>query len=147
MIYIVTAHRWGWLNAPMYHVWAGEDREKAVAIAASEVRERGDKYGCQVLECTETSGDMQFNRIAYVCSAYGEKAPYFSPYIQMHQHLGQLVRDAVLQGSILVPDPANPRFATFVNVEAPPWLAGEVNRWMVIARAQDEIGWSGQASE
>lgn len=29
MLYIVTAHRWGWLNADMYHVWAGEDRSRA----------------------------------------------------------------------------------------------------------------------
>jgi hypothetical protein len=147
MIYIVTAHRWGWLNADMYHVWAGADRGKAERIAKAEVIDRGDKYGCQVLECSESPDGMQFRRVAYFCSTYGEKMPYYSPYIAMHQELGQLVRDAVLDGNIITPKPDSPRYATFARVEAPQWLADEVNRRMPIAKAADEIGRNGQQPE
>jgi hypothetical protein len=138
MIYIVTAHRWGWLNAPMYHVWAGEDRAKAEALASAEVIDRGDKYGCQVIQNVETSEAMKFERVAYFCSAYAEKAPYYSAYIDMHEGLGQLVRDAVLRGSISIPDPDNPRYVKSVSVESPQWLVDEVKRRMAMAKAQEE---------
>ncbi len=143
MIYIVTAHRWGWLNAPMYHVWAGHDRSTAEALARGEVIGRGDKVGCQVLECTKEAGEMRFKRVAYFPSTYHEQAPHYSPYIAMHQHLGQFVRDAVLHGSVWIPDPANPRYATTLKVEPPPWLVDEVTRNIALAKAQDEAGPAG----
>lgn len=138
MIYIVTAHRWGWLNTPMYHVWAGEDRARAEAVASAEVIERGDKYGCQVIECDETSQEMKFRRVAYFPSAYAEKAPYYSAYVDTHRALGQLVRDAVLRGSISIPDPDNPRYAKTVTVESPQWLVDEVKRRMEMANAHED---------
>jgi hypothetical protein len=148
MTYIVTAHRWDWLNAPMYHVWAGEDRAKAEEIASAEVIGRGDKYGCQVIECIETPEDMEFQRVAYFPSAYNEKAPYYSAYIDMHESLGRLVRDAVLRGNISIPDPDNPQVAKSVRVETPQWLVDEVRRRMDVAKVEDEAGWNGkQATE
>lgn len=139
MIYVVTAHRWGWLNAPMYHVWAGEDRAEAVKIAREEAVGRADKYGCQVLQCVEGDGAMRFEPVAYFPSAYAEKAPYCNPYIDMHESLGRLVRDAVLRGRVNLPDPGDPRFMTSVTVEVPEWLAVEVRRLLADAEKQDEI--------
>ena len=95
---------------------------------------RGGKYGCQVLQCTEADdGEMRFECVAYFPSAYAENAPYDNPYLEMHEHLGQLVRDAVLRRKILIPDPKNPRYATFVDVEPPQWLIDEVQRSVVLA--------------
>jgi hypothetical protein len=134
MLYIVTAHRWGWLNAAMYHVWAGTDRAKAEAIAEAEVIERGDKYGCQVLACIDTDDGMRFECVKYFSSAYNEPAPYDSPYIAMHEALGQWVRDAVLHKRISVPDPDDRRFVTTLPVDPPQWLIDEVQRLLALAR-------------
>jgi hypothetical protein len=136
MIYIVTAHRWGWLNAPMYHVWAGEDRAKAEKLAQEEAAGRGDKYGCQVVQCIETDEAMRFEPVAYFSSAYGEKAPYHNPYIEMYEALGQLVTDAVRRGQITIPDPANPGFMTTETVKIPEWLMKEANRRLADAEIQ-----------
>ena len=147
MLYIVTAHRWGWLNNGMYHVWAGDDRAKAEEIAAAEVIGRGDKYGCQVLQCEQTAGDMVFRQVAYFPSAYNEKVPYDSPYIEMDEALGRLVRDAVTRGCISVPDPDNPLYAKSVSVEMPQWLVDDVKRRLAVAEAQDEARRNGQTAE
>jgi hypothetical protein len=117
MIYIVTAHRWGWLNAPMYHVWAGEDRPRAEQLAQEEVVGRGDKYGCQVLQCIETGDEMRLEPVSYFPSAHGEKAPYNSPYLDMYEALGQFVTDAATRGQISIQDPNNPRLTTTETVK------------------------------
>jgi hypothetical protein len=140
MLYIVTAHRWGWLNHDMYHVWAGEDRARAEEVAAAEVIGRGDKYGCQVLLCKEADDEMQFERVAYFPSLYHEPEPYHNPIISMHENLGRLVIDAFERGRILTADPDNPIYAKFIEVgPLPQWLADEVRQaFALVEKAQAE---------
>jgi hypothetical protein len=147
MLYIVTAHRWGWLNDGMYHVWAGDDQAKAEEIASAEVIGRGDKYGCQVLRCVEAEEGMEFERVAYFPSGYGEKVPYYSPHIAMHEDLGRLVRDAVTRGSINIADPDNPIYSKSVSVEVPQWLVDQVTRRLALAATLDDARRSGEATE
>ena len=58
----------------------------------------------------------------------------------MHQHLGQFARDAVLDGTVWIADPAHPRYATTLRVEPPSWLVDEVTRSLALAKEQDAAG-------
>jgi hypothetical protein len=129
VFYIVAAHPRGWLNAPMVHVWAGEGAaalQTAEAVARSEVERTGRRYGCRVVAGTENADGMWFDTLAYFpCGA--ERGPFWSPYVEAHSGLAEVVRGAVAHGSIPFYD-EQARKQTSKPVPVPAWLAAEVKR-------------------
>lgn len=51
LIYVVTAYRWGLRDNHSYVVGAYLDKKLAKIVAREHVGYRGNKYGCEVIEC------------------------------------------------------------------------------------------------
>ena len=124
--YIVIAYRWGWTNYSHYFVYAGPDREKALAMARAEQADRGGKYGCAVLEFS--AGGDAYILLGHFPSAHDEKEPCNNRRLDELQALGLLLEEWQ-RGGVLLPDPDKEGLLKVTEVEpVPAWLEGELRR-------------------
>ena len=124
-MYLVTAYRWGWLNNHQYHVYAGTDKTKAVALARAEADGRGGKYGCAVYAFTEDGADYTLE--AYYPSSYNEEKPSHNGRLDMFESLGHVIYN-YSKGSVMLPDPDKKGYLLPVKMEPPEWVVSEVKR-------------------
>lgn len=82
--YDCIAYRWGWLNNHWYTVYVGDDKDKAIALAQCETQDRAGKYGVEVREWD----GLEYKRIAYSPSTYGEQQPYTNAILYAREHIG-----------------------------------------------------------
>lgn len=93
MSYLAIAYRYGWINGHWYIVACDTDKFKVLYLAEQEPRERGGKYGVQVLEChVDGEGESVETAIAYFPSAYGEEKPMLNGRIWSDSRIGSRVR-------------------------------------------------------
>ena len=85
--YVTIAYMWGQTNGHQYRVYAGPQRETAIAHATAEQSDRGGKYGCAVYEYTE-NGTKE--TLIHYCGAsmHGEDAPFHNHRLDMFSTLG-----------------------------------------------------------
>lgn len=105
--FIVVAYRWGWTNGHQYFVYAGTDKEKAIALAKVETNDRGGKYGCAVYEFADNGIDYQ--QVFYTPSGMefaDAQAPYHNHRIDYFERLGHFM-DEVCDGHVYLPVPGD----------------------------------------
>jgi hypothetical protein len=127
--YLVTAYRWGCTNEHAYHVYAGLDRTKAIAMAHSENEGRGGKYGVVIWEF---DGDgVDYKAIGYFGSSMEDetiKGPHHNHRIDYFERIGQFL-DSASRGQALMPDPKRPNTVKYQDVPPlPDYLQNEVVR-------------------
>lgn len=127
--FLVTAYRWGCTNEHAYHVYAGIDRLKALAMARAEQADRGGKYACVVWEFD--ADGAEYKSIAYYGSQLcpdDARVPRHNHRIDYFERIGQFV-DMASTGKALLPDPKNPRHLNFQAVTPlPDYLQREIQR-------------------
>lgn len=130
-MYVVIAYRWGNTHGHHYMVYAGPDRTKAIALGATETNDRGGKYGCAVYEFDADGVDYQ--RIAYTASLYGEDEPDENRRIGMLTTLGLAMEQAVMSGTrdrvVHYPE-KSPNGHTMKVIKS---AKAQVPRWMKVA--------------
>lgn len=122
VMYVAIAHRWGWMNGHWYHVYAGPDQTKALALAQNVQEDRGGKYGCAVMQFDGDGTD--YKRIAYFPSMHGEEKPYHNYRIDMFESLGHVMHDFA-RGTVYLPDGTGRLKPQ--KVAPPEWVADAVN--------------------
>lgn len=139
--YICIAYRWGDINNHWYILYVGCDLMKARALASNEPQDRGGKYGAAVLEYVEEDGEGGTRLIDYYPSMSGEKRPAHNYRIDFFRDLGHRADDAVRDGKAWLPNPAEPGFLHYAEVECPQWLkdwhASESEKLRLMEEAQD----------
>jgi len=127
--YLVTAYRWGCTNEHAYHVFAGIDRTKALALARAEQSDRGGKYATVVWEFDADGTD--YRSIAYFHSSACDEAavvPHHNHRIDFYERVGMFVNEA-MSGKALMSDPTNPKAMTYQEVTPlPDYVRAEVER-------------------
>lgn len=148
--YLVTAYRWGQTNQHAYHVYAGPDQTKAIALAKAENSDRGGKYGVVVWEF-EPDG-VEYKRIFYLGSSMDSECsdgPHHNYRIDYFERLGMFV-DEAMSGKALCPNPEKPHTLSYQTVEAlPAFLLLEIERqkqfYNAMAKHFEERGAAGTA--
>ena len=135
MTYLVIAYRWGWINNHQYHVYAGQDKTKAIALALAEAHSRAGKYGCAVYGFDEDGTSRTLE--VYFSSAYGERKPSHNDRIDMFEKLGYVLYD-YSRGMAYLPDPEKEGCLKPTKVEPPEWVVAEVKRAEEFAEAMLE---------
>lgn len=137
--YLVSAHRWGEKNNHWYHVYAGLDRTKAVALARAEQADRGGKYACVVWEFDNDGTDERV--IAYFHSSQCPQecmTPRHNHRTDFLQTLGGLLNDAA-GGKCLQPTLADPNRLTYQPVSIPDCLKEAVACQRRLLRMKEEM--------
>ena len=127
-IYVAIAFRWGCTNNHQYHVYAGDDQGKALALAENERDGRGGKYGVAVYEATHKGESLELRK--YYPSGK-EEEPMHNFRIDYFERLGHVLDDLV-NGHLSIPD-AEPDARGItgmhrVELEVDPILRAEVQR-------------------
>ena len=127
--YLVTAYRWGCTNEHAYHVYAGTDRTKALALARAENADRGGKYATVVWEFDDDGTD--YKPIAYNGSSMcldNAVIPRHNHRIDYYERIGQFVHEAA-SGKALLPDPKNAERLLYQEVTPlPDYVLTEIER-------------------
>lgn len=100
-MYLVTAYRWGWINAHQYPVYCGADHTKAVALARAENATRGGKYGCAVYEWDADGTEAKLTEY-FGSSMSEEHKPFHNWRICYFERLGNLL-DRYADGKMWLP--------------------------------------------
>jgi hypothetical protein len=126
-VFVVVAHRWGWINSNWYLVGGCTRRMDAVDMAGREADDRGGKYGVAVyrLACDENAGSVLE---AYFPSLYEEERPVRNTRIDIFQRLGLKAFFAVETGIAHLPDRNNATVLRATPVAVPDWLREEKER-------------------
>lgn len=137
--FVAIAYRWGDLNNHHYIVYAGQDEQKAIALAKNEPDYRGGKYGCVVYGYKDAGPEQDCRQVAYFQSMTDPKdadGPENNYRIDMFQSLG-IRFSQWAEGTAYIPeddpelkdrDGKPMRVLKPHKVEPPQWVVDENNR-------------------
>ena len=140
--FVAIAYRWSNLNNHHYIVYAGQDEQRAVALAKNEPQDRGGKYGCVVYGYKDSGPEQECRKVAYFPStmdaADGADSPENNYRIEMFQSLGHKFYDFA-EGRVYLPE----EDPTLLNRDGKPMTVLKPHmvtppRWVVDAKNREQ---------